>query len=180
MKKVTLLLTLAIAMLTASAQKNEVMRIFDTYQDTEGITTINIAKPMFKMLSKLKLEIDDATVTAIKPLLADINSINILVTNNVAENIIDSTVKANIGTTKVKDLQLLQQQINNAVKRLNYEELVTVNSNGKKIKFLTAKTNGNDIENLLLSVTMPEKNVLLFLDGKLSMDNVNKLIENAK
>ena len=74
----------------------------------------------------------------------------------------------------------LQNEINLAVKKLNYEELVTINSSGRKIKLMTVNATSNVLHNLLLSITGSDQNVLMLLDGEIPMDALNKFISEEK
>lgn len=161
----------------AFAQLNDVNKIFDKYQDVEGITSIRIGKPMFSLLNKLNLQDED--IHKIKPLLGKVNSINILISGG--SKFLDSLVKLNPSLIKQGQNPLgLQNEINLAVKKLNYEELVTVNSSGRKIKLLTINSSGNMLHNLLLSITGTDQNVLMLLDGEIPMDEVSKFISEEK
>jgi len=62
---------------SVNAQKEKLDLLFDKYQDANGVTSIKISKPMFSMLNKLN--IDDAELSQIKPLLAKINGLKILI-----------------------------------------------------------------------------------------------------
>lgn len=161
----------------AFAQLNDVHRIFDKYQDVEGITSIKVEKPMFNLLNKLSIEDDD--IQKIKPLLGKINSINILVSG--ADKLLDSVADIKTGLIRQGPTPPgLQNEINLAVKKLNYEELVTINSSGRKIKLLTAQASGDVLHNLLLSITGSDQNVLILLDGEIPMNEVNKFISDEK
>lgn len=153
----TLILILSVS-IAVNAQLSKLDAIFDKYQDTEGVTSIKIAKPMFNMLKNL--DIDDADFEKIKPLTNSINAIKMLI-------IEDSFPE-------------LSKNILDAVKALNYEELMTVNSHDSKIKFLSANNNSNDkiISNLVLSIVSGKENILMYLDGKLNIDDVSKLVND--
>ena len=79
-----------------------------------------------------------------------------------------------IDILKLKQLAL---EINQAVAKVNYTELITVHAKGRNLKFMTAHSDGTVLDNLLLSITSEkEGNLLLFLDGKINMEDVNKFI----
>lgn len=161
----------------AFAQLNDVHKIFDKYQEVEGITSIKVGKPMFNLLNKLNLQDED--LQRIKPLLGKVNSINILISGGA--KLLDSLANIKTGLIKQGPGRLgLQNEINLAVKKLNYEELVTVNSSGRKIKLLTVNSSGNMLHNLLLSITGADQNVLMLLDGEIPMDEVSKFISEQK
>lgn len=60
-----------------NAQKDNLDQLFEKYQETEGVTSIKIAKPMFNMLNKLNIADDE--LAQIKPLLSKINGLKILI-----------------------------------------------------------------------------------------------------
>jgi hypothetical protein len=156
------------------AQKEKLNEIFDKYQEVEGITSIKIAKPMFNMLSQL--DINDEELQQIKPLLSKIDSIKILVMEMPEE-------EENVSKNKEKmiaDFKNASSEIFQAVKNLNYEELMSVNSRDNKIKFLSSGISNGFYDNLLLSVNSDNTNVLLMLDGKISINEVSHLINSAQ
>ncbi len=114
---------------TVNAQKDKLDQLFEKYQETDGVTSIKIAKPMFNMLNKLN--INDSELDQIKPLLSKINGLKILIVEKPETK----------GTDEIKQLNMfqnLQSDISNSIKNLKYEELMTVNSKDNKIKFLSS------------------------------------------
>ena len=177
MKKLIIIITVLFFNGAAFAQLNDVHKIFDKYQETEGITSIRVAKPMFSILNKL--DIQDEDLQKIKPLLSKVNSVNILISG--AGKLLDSLV--DLGSFSVQHEQTpagLQNEINAAVKKLNFEELVTINSSGRKIKLLTARASGDILHTLLLSITGGEQNVLMLLDGDIPMAELSKFISDQQ
>lgn len=162
---------------TAFAQLNDVHKIFEKYQEVDGITSIKVGKPMFNLLNKLNIQDED--LQKIKPLLGKVNSINILISGGA--KLLDSLAIIKPGIIKQGATPLgLQNEINLAVKKLNYEELVTINSSGRKMKLLTVNSSGNMLHNLLLSITGADQNVFMLLDGEIPMDEVSKFISEEK
>lgn len=150
-----------------NAQKDKLDQLFEKYQETDGVTSIKIAKPMFSMLNKLN--INDSELDKIKPLLSKINGLKIMI---IEENPEDS------GSDKPAAFyKNLSKEILTSVNNLNYEELMTVNSRDSKIKFLSSEATNGILNNLLLNISSEGNTVLMMLDGKISMDDVNKLIE---
>ena len=173
MKKILFIFALTFSwFLNVSAQKEKLYNLFDKYQDTEGVTSIKIAKPMFGMLSKL--DIKDAELDNIKPMLEKIQGLRILVIEKPEMDSLKNVSKMNF------NFNGLQTEISNSLKNLHYEELMTVNSKDNKIKFLAADAANGILDNLLLSVNSDDNMVLMMLDGKISMDDVNKLANEAQ
>lgn len=178
MKKIFLLLLSVNSMILAAAQQNKVQQIFDKYQHMEGVISVNVAKPMFSLLHKININTDEKTINNLKPMLKGINSLKLLVVENgllkdLTEDLPVET-KTDFSPEKMKELAA---EINKAVAGVNYMELITVNARGRSLKFMTAQSDGNMLENLLLSISSEkEGNLLMFLDGKIAMEDVNKFI----
>ena len=175
MKKLLLIFALTFSyFFQINAQKDKLDQLFDKYQESEGVTSIKIAKPMFNMLNKLN--INDSELEQIKPLLSKINGLRILIVEKpTAANSTGSQNKINLG-----NFQSLQSDINNSIKNMKYEELMTVNSKDNKIKFLSSDATNGILDNLLLNISSEGNTVLMMLDGKISMDDVNKLINETQ
>ena len=168
MKKVLLAYSfILLGILNCQAQMNKINEIFDKYQNVEGLTSVKISKPMFRMLNNLNIKDDD--LAKIKPLLKDINSIQILIFD---KGTIDSL---NNVSGRHDDLS---NDIFSAVKKLHFQELMSVNSKGKKIRFLTDDASSNILNKLVLSITGNTQNVLMLLDGKVNMDDISKLADD--
>ena len=175
MKKLLLIFALTFSyFFLINAQKDKLDQLFDKYQESEGVTSIKIAKPMFNMLNKLN--INDSELDQIKPLLSKINGLRILIVEK-------PTVATNPGSQNKLNLgnfQSLQSDINNSIKNMKYEELMTVNSKDNKIKFLSSDATNGILDNLLLNISSEGNTVLMMLDGKISMEDVNKLINEVQ
>lgn len=168
MKKIFLALSIVLlSVLNSQAQMNKIDEIFDKYQDVEGLTSVKIGKPMFRMLNNLNIQDDD--LAKIKPLLKGINSIQILIFDK------SSTDSLNNVSGRHNDLS---SEIFSAVKKLHFQELMSVNSKGQKIRFLTDDASSNILNKLVLSITGNTQNVLMLLDGKVNMDDISKLADD--
>ncbi|WP_447641842.1 MULTISPECIES: DUF4252 domain-containing protein [Chitinophagaceae] len=168
MKKIFLAFSvMLLSILYSHAQMNKIDEIFDKYQDTEGLTSVKIGKPMFRMLNNLNIQDED--LAKIKPLLKDINSIQILIFEK------DSIDNPNRSSGQQNNLS---NEIFSAVKNLHFQELMSVNSKGQKIRFLTEDASSNIINKLVLSITGNSQNILMLLDGKVNMDDISKLADD--
>ena len=49
-----------------------------------------------------------------------------------------------------------------------------------KIKFLAADTSSNLLNNMLLTISSEDENILMMLDGQISMDDVSNLINDVQ
>ena len=146
-----------------SAQSDKLNELFDKYQNTDGITSIKIAKPMFGMLSNLNIA--DSELQNIKPLLGKIQGLKMLIIQD-PENPGSSKTYAN-----------LSKEVLTSLSGLNYQELMSVNKQDSKIKFLTNNVKNGIMDNLLLNINSGDSTVLMFLDCKISMDDINSLVK---
>lgn len=167
MKKIFIIFALAFThFFNVYGQKEKLDQLFDKYQEVEGVTSIKIAKPMFGMLSSLNIA--DSEFDQIKPLLAKINGLKVLITEN-AEGKIHNNVSQ------------LNKEISSYLKNLNYSEIMSVKNGESKINFLSSEAKDGILENMLLRIDSGGgENILVMLDGKLSMDDVNKIINSSE
>lgn len=174
MKKIFIIFALAFShFFMVSGQSDKFDRLFEKYQEVEGVTSIKIAKPMFSMLSSLN--IDDSQLDQIKPLLSKINGLKILITEN------PEKANSKEGIQVQTHLAQLNKDVASYLKTLNYNEIMSVNNSGAKIKFLSAEAKDGILDDLLLSIDGGKgENILVMLDGKLSMDDVNKIINSSE
>jgi len=174
MKKLLFIFALFFSLLNVNAQKEKLDQLFEKYQETEGVTSIKIAKPMFSMLNKLN--INDSELDQIKPILSKINGIKILIVEK-PEAVATPGSEAKMTPLSFKNLQ---SDIAASIKNMRYEELITVNSKDNKIKFLSTDASNGILDDLLLNISSGDNTVLMMLDGKISMDDVNKMVSEAQ
>lgn len=137
------------------AQVSQLDKIFDKYQEAKGVTSIKIGKPMFNVINKLN--IGEEELDQIKPLLTKINSIKILVMED-------------------KDNSKIKEEVKLAFSNIHYEELMAIHSDGSRIKFLAENTAGDVLSNLLLDISTEDSTIFMMLDGRISYDDINKLV----
>lgn len=148
-------------------QRDKLDQLFDQYQEMKGVTSIKIAKPMFGMLSKL--DIGDADINQIKPLLAKINGLKILITENPE------------GSRISNNLTQVNKDISTYLHQLNYSEIMSLNREGSKINFLSSEAKNGVIENMIVRIDSGSgENILVMLDGKLTMDDLNNIMSSSE
>jgi len=167
MKKISIFIVLFLLSTNIFGQTEELNKLFDKYQDTEGVTSIKIAKPMFKLLNNLK--IDNEELGKIQPLLAKVNGLKMLILE-----------KPETSKNSLIDEKKIEKEISNSLKNMKYEELVTVNNRDAKIKFMAQDITANVMDNLILNIMSEDSSVLMMLDGKISMDDVSKMMEESQ
>lgn len=174
MKKISILIVLFLLSTNIFGQSEKLNELFDHYQDTEGVTSIKIAKPMFKLLNNLK--IDDEELGKIQPLLGKVNGLKML--------ILEKPSKSENGDSTDQKMLLqsgkIEKEIAASLKNMKYEELVTVNSRDNKIKFMAQDITANVLDNLILNITSEDSSVLMMLDGKISMEDVSNLMAETQ
>ncbi|MCJ8153653.1 DUF4252 domain-containing protein [Chryseobacterium sp. SSA4.19] len=171
MKKIFIIFTLAFShfFTVYGQEKDKLDLLFDKYQEVEGVTSIKIAKPMFGMLSSLDL--GDADFDQIKPLLSKIKGLKVLIAEKPED----------VKSAKGMQLSQISKDISSYLKNLNYSEIMTMNSGGARIKFMSAEEKNGVLDDLLLSIDNGgEESILMKLDGKLSMDDINKIINSSE
>jgi len=169
MKKIFIIFAFAFSQFFNVYGQDKLDQLFDKYQEVEGVTSIKIAKPMFGMLSNLDL--GDAELDQIKPLLSKINGLKVLIAEKPGD----------AGSVNGQKLSQINKDIKSYLSNLNYSEIMTMNSNGAKIKFLSAEEKNGILDDLLLSIDSGgEENILIKLDGRLSMDDINKIINSTE
>ncbi|WP_027381210.1 DUF4252 domain-containing protein [Chryseobacterium daeguense] len=170
MKKIIVIFALAFShFFNVYGQKDKLDQLFEKYQEAEGVTSIKIAKPMFGMLSSLDL--GDAELDQIKPLLSKIEGLKVFIAEKPAD----------AKTAKEKKLSQINKDISSYLSNLNYSEIMTMNSGGAKIKFLSSEEKNGIMDDLLLSIDSGgAESILVKLDGKLSMDDISKIVNSTE
>lgn len=174
MKKISILFVLFLLSTNIFGQSEKLNELFDHYQDTEGVTSIKIAKPMFKLLNNLK--IDDAELGKIQPLLGKVNGLKMLILEKPRTSINPDPSDQKLLLQSGK----IEKEIAASLKNMKYEELVTVNSRDNKIKFMAQDITANVLDNLILNIMSEDSSVLMMLDGKISMDDVSNLMAESQ
>jgi len=154
MKKISLILTLAIFPLLITAQNKAVDKLFEKYAGKEGFTTVLISSKMFSLFSNLETddeEFDD--------LMNSLKSIRILATDNDVE--LDKNI--NFYDEIMKELKVSE-----------YEELMVIQEKDQNVKFLIMEVNGKIAELLLVSGGR-DGNALISIKGDIDLKTISKL-----
>lgn len=167
MKKFIILFSLVFAQFTSVfGQKDQLTKIFDAYEDVEGVTSIKISKPMFGMLKKLDL--NDTQLSQIQPLLGKINSLKMLIIN-----------KPELKNNKVAGLTNINEVINSTLQNIKYQEIMSVNNKEGRIKFLASEPKNGIMEDVLMNIDNGSDRMLILMDGKIAMNDLNNLFGDA-
>ncbi len=149
MKKLVLILVIALAPAFLFAQNSAVEKLFKKYGGQDGFTTITINSGLLKMAAQFADEDEDLEV------LNQINNIKILVQE---DGLADS----------------FYEEVMGKLKRDSYEELMTVNSDDENVIFLIKKDD-DKVSELLLIASGEDENVLIYIGGDLQMKDLAKL-----
>ena len=153
-KKIIALLAMAFFIsLQAFSQNDAIGKFFNQYVNDDKFTVVSISPKMFRMMSKINW--DDVSPD-VKQAISNITSLRLL-------------------ETEKNPIPVYQD----AVKKLNlsdYEELMTIRSDGDNVKFLT-KGSGNIINELLMIVGGNDDFVLMSITGNIDLDKIAKMGE---
>lgn len=150
MKKVITLLLVALFPLLASAQNSAIDKVFKKYGDRDGFTVVTISKGLLKMVANM----DDDRES--RDFLSRVHEIKILAIED-----------------HKSDINLYDEVLSNLDKS-DYEELMTVKSDGENVLML-AKKDGDILEELILLVGGKDDNALVYISGRMNMKDLSKL-----
>lgn len=159
---------------TSFAQTDKLNKLFQDFEKNGGVTSINIKKPMFKLLNTI--DVDDAYVGKIKPILNDVDGLKILIIPKITFP--DRLKDENLANVKMNEEKT--DKVNKALKSLNFNELMSMNSDGTSMKFLAEDEKDNYLENLVFNVDSKEENIIFILNGKMKLSDVNKIINSGE
>lgn len=149
MKKLTLLLLVALVPALSFAQNSAVEKLFAKYGGQDGFTTVTINSGLLKMAAEMSDDQDGAEV------LNNIHTVKILAQESgVADN--------------------FYEEVMGELKRDAYEELMTVNSDDEDVIFLIKRA-GEKIVEFLLVVGGQDDNTIIYIGGDLLMKDLAKL-----
>ena len=150
MKKIFFIIAIILSgFATSHAQTDKLNKLFQDFEKNGGVTSINIRKPMFKLLNTI--DVNDAYVGKIKPILNEVDGLKILI-------IPKTTFPDNLEDDNVENIKLnleKSEKVNRALKSLNFNELMTMNNDGTSMKFLAEEEKDNYLENQVFKSKIP-------------------------
>lgn len=136
---------------------------FDKFEGKDGITSVNVSKKMFEMMSKVKVDAKDKEMQQYLNLLKKLDNLKVLT------------------TTSAKIANEMESSVNSYLKSNPLEELMRVNSDGKDVKIYVKSAGSSTIVKELLmfmeSSSKDTPSVLLSLTGKFDLDEISSLTE---
>ncbi len=157
MKKIAIIFALITLPLITNAQS-----AFDKYENMDGVSSIVITSKMFKLLSQIDFNSNDAETQEYLNLVKNIKNIKVLTADNDA---VGSKMKADV--TKY-------------LKNTNMDELMRVKSDGKNIRFYTKPGKNDDhVSELFMFLNGindgNNNTVILTITGDIDLKQVSKL-----
>lgn len=159
--------------MTCTAQTEKLDEFFQSFENKSGVTSIDIKKPMFDLLNKI--EINDEYVGKIKPIMRDVDGLKLLVFSKIAFP--DHLKSENVGQIKMNEAK--SKRVENLLANLNLNELMSMKSDDVSMKFLAENAKDGILENLIFNVDSKDEIVIFMLNGKMKMDDVNKIINSS-
>ncbi|MDR4951417.1 DUF4252 domain-containing protein [Chryseobacterium sp. ES2] len=175
MKKIFFIIAIMLSSFaTSSAQTDKLNKLFQDFEKNGGVTSINIKKPMFKLLNTI--DVNDAYVGKIKPILNEVEGLKILIIPKITFP--DRLKDENLANIKMNEEKT--DRVNKALRSLNFNELMSMSSDGTSMKFLAEEEKDNYLENLVFNVDSKEENIIFILNGKMKLSDVNKIINSGE
>ena len=153
MRKIAFLLPILLLPLLVNAQKSPIDELFDKYYGKDGFTTVLVTQDMFEVISNMDSEEGDFEGT-----LGKIKRVRVLAQDD------DSEVKVE-GVNFMEELKGADFD--------DYKELVVVKNSEEEVLILAKEDNGKLTE--LLVVVGGEENVLVSVEGKFTMEDLEAL-----
>lgn len=175
MKKIFFILTLFItAFGNYSAQTEKLDKFFDSFENKNGVTSINIKKPMFDLLDRI--DISNDYIGKIKPIMRDVNGLKLLVFSKITFP--DDLKSENQGQIKMN--QEKSERVAKLLKDLKLNELMSVKNDDVQMKFLAENAKDGFLENLIFNVDSKDEIAIFILNGKMKMEDVNNIINSTE
>ncbi len=174
MKKIFFILTIFLtSFANYSAQTEKLDQFFQSFENKGGVTSIDIKKPMFDLLDRI--DISDEYIGKIKPIMRDVDGLKLLVFSKITFP--DHLKSENVGQIKMNEEK--SERIAKLLNSLKLNELMSMKSDDVSMKFLAENAKDGVLENLIFNVDSKDENVVFILNGKMKMDDVNKIINST-
>jgi len=157
MKRVIMVAVTAIILLLTGAKAQSLDRFFNKYDNDQRFESVSVSKFLINLaLFSKDLKPQD------RELLANLRKIKILTTSDVAD---------------AEFIDRIMTDLNKSLDSGNYENLLEVRDKGEHVNIYT-RMSGQNYTDLLIAVKDRDEVSLVWLNGKLSQDIVNKIREN--
>ena len=143
MKKILLIITIAITPLTGFSQS-----LFDKYEDLDNVSAVVINKSMFNLLSKIDVDVDDPETQDFMDIAQSLNNLKVFITE-------DKAVSAD-----------MRSSVNKYLKSAKLEELMRIKDKDANVRFYIREGKDSDHVNELLMFVTGIKDVDLDVNGR--------------
>ena len=161
MKKLIVILVIALVPYFAVAQS-----AFDKYENMKDVSSVVITSKMFKLLSKIDVEADDAEVQEFMDMVEKIKNIKVFATSNLE-----------VG-------KKMKMDVDKYLSGSSLDELMRVNSDGKNVRFYYKPGKDEDhVSELFMFIDGVKESgdgpntVVLTLVGDIDLKQISKLTE---
>lgn len=162
MKKYALKFTIALFLLIPLLMnaQSPIDRIFDKYTGQDGFTTVNISKDMFQMFSSMGNAQDSGTLE-MKKIMEQLTGLKVLTCNA------DTVKQAKAMAFYNESVAVFPASV--------YKELMTVNDEGKNIRFLSKQDASGKIQEMVMLVKGKHEIIVLSILGSIDLSTLSKL-----
>ncbi len=154
MRKIAFLLPLLVLPILLNAQKSPIDKLFKKYYGKEGFTTVLVNEEMFEVIAKM-----EKSEGEIKGTLGKIERVRVIAQEDESAQI--------EGVNFMEELKGVEFE--------DYKELVVVREADQEVLVLAKEANGKLAE--LLVLVGGEENVLVSIEGKFTMEDLEALSE---
>lgn len=155
-----LILTISLALFsTVAFSQNNIQELIQKYKGQDDINVISINGNMFKMGSNFIDEKDEESKMA----------------KDIASKIDEMIIINTQSTAKGKELSKIVQKL---IKSNNYEEMMTIDSEGDEVKFY-GKLKNNVIKEFFILVGENKETTLISMTGNIDPKQVGALMKKA-
>lgn len=140
---------------SAFGQADAIEKYFSKYKDDERFTMVYVSPKMFQMISKIGESADENIDPEIIDMVSNLKGLQIL-------------------TTKVNPEAIYQEAISE-INTNEYEELLTVRSEGDDVKFMVKDSDGGNIVQELLLLVGGDEFVMMSFVGEIDLRLMGRL-----
>ena len=72
-----------------------------------------------------------------------------------------------------------KNQVKSAFDKMKLEELMSINKDGSKIRFLTENANAKIFKNVLMSINSDDQQMYMIMDGEITASEMNKMVKES-
>ena len=155
MKQLIQLCSLAIILFSASLNAQD----FEKYKEMNGVSSVNINKNLFKLMSQMDLEIEDQEAQEMLEMINQLEHIQIFTTSD------------------PKTMALLNKDAASYMKSQKLEKLMNINSeDGKKVKFYFRPGKNEEIvKQLFMHINDLDESLVIMIEGNVNLSQIGKL-----